>query len=200
MTLEKGFWFKPPLEEDRIDRTKMALQETGISFYPPITASLLEPANGKDFLRLADILVARQLLSDIYITRIFTTLISCSQFIFRDTYDRSSPTSFLTREDMLVIASEIEEIPIHLSVSHIFIELKDFTQFEWAAEVLATYGVDTDQPKPLPLRKRSPTDLESLSYVSKYDVFCSANGSKKRPVNLMQHNIQYTTLHEEEQV
>lgn len=188
--LEKGFWFKQPTDNSLIEKVKMVLHESGIGYYPQITASIIEPADAKDYLRLADVLVARQLLPDHYITRIFTTLISCSQFLFRDTYERSSPSSFLTREDLLVIASELEEIPIHLSTAHTFIELKEGSYFEWAADILASYGIETDQPRPLPLKNKAEDKTEPIRYFSKYDMFSySAEAKKKRGYD-MPHNDQ----------
>lgn len=183
--LEKGFWFSSSGNEEALEQAQDTLDDFYIGYYPPITASVYEPADGRNFLRLIDVLFGREIVSEDTMYGIFSSLPSYSQLVLKNTYDRVGHTSYLTNEDMLVILSERACIPIRLSLAHTFIELRDPSQFERANNLFSTKNIAIQQPVPLPLRRRSPMESMNRSpirYLGKDEVHDLSLGLQKEKI------------------
>jgi hypothetical protein len=170
--LEKGFWFDHETEKTLLETVKRILSDSNIRVYPPITASVVRSFEEKNFSQLLDVLAEKKLISKERAEILWMDPHRFTHIVFRNTYERINPGSFLTREDVLVIAAENAGIPIKLSLAHIFIELLDGSKFEMAEKILASRGIESLQPEPLPLKERGVVEeVESLRYLSKQEVY-----------------------------
>lgn len=159
------------------------LDVAGISHCPGLLTSVIKPVDEAVFTNVVEILKGKGLLSeevtdDIHIQE------NLGQYIMlRNNFSRCKK-SFLTREDVALIALEYAEIPVKLSAPHYMIELEVPCAQDMLHPLLAKYPVQYEAPEVLSIREReSVGDLEPIRYLSKADVSILLEKQKRSAAN-----------------
>ena len=135
-----------------------------------ITASIIQIEKKSDFLRAVELLCEKKLITDEYKEILIADIPEDRFILMRNSYN-CLPKSFLTKEDILVIAMEYANISIKLSPPYFMMDMESADHTKEAEMLLSAQGISVETPKVLPLlQKKSSIKEEPIRYLCKQDI------------------------------
>lgn len=179
--MNKQVWLNAYGNSSLISKALSVLQENGIEWDAVDTASFIQPVENKDFKRAVDVLAAKELLPEAYADALRDGAIATDYIVLRDIYG-TKLRSHLTREDILVISMDYENIPVRISLAHVLIDLSRSVDDLRAKALLDDAGVNMlyEIPELFSLRRKS---VEPIRYMSKDEVSRLINKKRMQPAN-----------------
>ncbi len=179
--LGKQIWLNAYGNSALMNKALSVLQEHGIEWESVDTASFIQPVEDKDFIRAVDVLAAKELLPEVYADALREGAVKNDYIILRDIYG-TKLRSHLTREDILVISMDYENIPVRISLAHVLIDITHASDMLRAKTLLAAaeVGLLHEVPEMFSLRRKS---VEPIRYMSKDEVSRLINKKRLQPAN-----------------